>query len=79
MTAEPQAPPPIELFYSYSHEDEPLRKELEKHLSSLQQQGFIAGWHDRLISAGTEWERQTSSRSDTGRLIKTSRERRISV
>src|ERR1700730_763296 len=69
MTAEPQATQPIELFYSYSHEDEPLRQELEKHLSSLQQQGFIAGWHDRLISAGTEWEHQIDSHLHTAQII----------
>ncbi len=40
----------IELFYSYAHEDEPLRQELEKHLSLLKQQGYITGWHDRDIS-----------------------------
>src|SRR6266567_6063919 len=40
---------PIELFYSYAHTDEPLRKELEKHLSLLKRQGYLAGWHDRDI------------------------------
>src|SRR5216684_589472 len=69
MTGEPAAQPPIEIFYSYSHEDEALRKELEKHLSSLHQQGFIAGWHDRMISAGTEWEQQIDSHLDTAQII----------
>ncbi|BCL80860.1 tetratricopeptide repeat protein [Ktedonobacteria bacterium brp13] len=46
---------PIEVFYSYAHEDELLRIELEKHLSLLRQQGLIAGWHDRHILAGTDW------------------------
>jgi TIR domain len=48
-------PGSIEVFYSYAHKDEPLRDELEKHLSLLKRQGAIAGWHDRRISAGTEW------------------------
>src|SRR5712691_9859717 len=69
MTGEPEAPQAIEIFYSYAHEDEALRKELEKHLSSLQQQGFIAGWHDRMISAGTEWEHQIDSHLDTAQII----------
>src|SRR5271157_5193505 len=30
---------PIRLFYSYSHKDEELRKELEDHLSLLRRQG----------------------------------------
>src|SRR3954471_5207243 len=47
---------PISLFYSYSHKDEALRKKLETHLSLLQDQRVISGWHARLIVAGTEWD-----------------------
>lgn len=47
---------PIEVFYSYSHRDESLRDELEKHLSILRRQGVIDNWHDRRIGAGNEWE-----------------------
>src|SRR4051812_25952109 len=47
---------PISLFYSYSHKDEALRKKLETHLSLLQNEGVISGWHDRRIAAGTEWD-----------------------
>ena len=47
--------PPLTLFYSYAHEDELLRNELEKHLSLLHRQGFISEWHDRQILAGDEW------------------------
>jgi hypothetical protein len=43
------------VFYAYAHRDEALRMELEKHLSLLRRQGVIAGWHDRRITAGTEW------------------------
>jgi TIR domain len=42
------------LFFSYSHVDENLRDELEKHLSGLRRQGIISSWHDRRITAGTE-------------------------
>ena len=38
---------PLEVFYSYSHKDEELRDELEKHLALLQRTGLIASWHDR--------------------------------
>ena len=41
------------LFFSYSHADEGLRDQLEKHLSGLQRQGLISSWHDRRITAGT--------------------------
>lgn len=47
---------PIRLFYSYAHEDEPLRNKLENHLTLLKKRGIIEDWHDRRISAGREWE-----------------------
>ena len=43
------------LFYSYAHEDEPLRDELEGHLKILERRGLIAPWHDRQITAGNDW------------------------
>ena len=48
---------PRSVFISYAHEDEPLRQQLEIHLSLLRRQGLIADWHDRQILAGQEWER----------------------
>ena len=48
----------MEIFCSYSHQDEALRDELAKHLAVLQQQGVITGWHDGAITSGTEWERE---------------------
>lgn len=47
---------PVNIFYSYSHSDESFRVDLEKHLSLMRRNGEIAGWHDRNISAGTEWK-----------------------
>jgi hypothetical protein len=46
---------PIEVFISYSHKDERLRKQLGTHLSPLKRQGVIDAWHDRRIGAGREW------------------------
>ena len=42
------------LVFSYSHADEALRNELEKHLKPLQRLGLISTWHDRRITAGSE-------------------------
>jgi len=47
---------PVEVFYSYAHEDEKLRDELTKHLANLKRQGIITQWYDRDISAGKEWD-----------------------
>ena len=46
---------PLSVFISYAHEDEPLRQQLEAHLSLLRRQGWIVDWHDRQILAGEEW------------------------
>ncbi|MCY6494236.1 SUMF1/EgtB/PvdO family nonheme iron enzyme [Leptolyngbya sp. GGD] len=48
----------VNVFVSYSHEDEPLRVELEKHLSALRRSRAIAEWHDRKIDAGAEWAKE---------------------
>lgn len=42
------------LFFSYSHEDESYRDQLEKHLAMLKHQGLIEPWHDRRILAGQD-------------------------
>lgn len=60
---------PVDLFYVYSHTDESLRNELEKHLTILKRQGVISNWHDRRIGAGTEWESQIHERLDAAHLI----------
>ena len=59
----------IRVFYSYAHGDERLRKKLETHLGLLQQQGLIASWHDRNISAGTEWAQEISDNLNTAQII----------
>lgn len=43
-----------QIFISYSHADEAMRNQLEKHLAMLKRDGRIAPWHDRRMLAGTE-------------------------
>src|SRR5258708_2988523 len=59
----------ISVFYSYAHEDERLRRKLETHLGLLQQKGLIASWHDRNISAGTEWAHEINTHLNTAQII----------
>jgi len=40
------------VFFSYSHDDEQHRNQLEKHLALQRRQGLIETWHDRNIPAG---------------------------
>jgi len=60
---------PTNLFFSYSHCDEALRDELEKHLASLKQQGVIATWHDRKIVAGKRFNPEISENLETADII----------
>lgn len=57
------------VFFSYSHKDEVLRDELEKHLSILKRQGFIEAWHDRRIGAGGELAHEISQNLETADVI----------
>jgi len=60
---------PIEVFFSYAHEDEELKDELVKHLSILKRQGVITDWHDREITAGTEWAAEIDTHLNTASVI----------
>ena len=59
----------VELFYSYAHEDEQLRDELSKHLSILQRQGILSAWHDREITAGSEWKGEIDAHLESAQVI----------
>jgi len=59
----------IKVFYAYSHKDETLRDQLETHLSILKRREIISSWHDRRISAGTEWESTISEHLDSADII----------
>jgi len=59
----------LNVFFSYSHKDELLRDELAKHLNILERQEVIAGWHDRDITAGTDWKEDISSNLDTADIV----------
>jgi hypothetical protein len=60
---------PICVFFSYSHDDEPLRNELAKHLSLLERQGVISAWHDRMITAGDEWKDEIDQNLEKAQVI----------
>ncbi len=44
------------IFYSYSHQDETFRQELDKSLAILKHNEIIDEWHDRKIIAGQKWK-----------------------
>lgn len=59
----------IEIFFCYAREDEELLKGLEKQLHALKLQGIIDVWHDRQISAGSDWEREIDNHLNSAHII----------
>lgn len=59
----------IKLFYSYSHQDETYREELEKHLATLRDRKFIDEWHDRKINAGDDWSDEIEKNMASSNII----------
>jgi hypothetical protein len=57
------------IFFSYSHRDQGLRDELEKHLSLLKRQGVITAWHDRRIDAGGDLHREISRHLEEANIV----------
>ena len=60
---------PLQVFFSYAHEDEKLRDELAKQLDILERQGNIATWHDRRIEPGEEWAGKIAENLEAADLI----------
>lgn len=60
---------PVTLFYSYAHEDEDLRDELQRHLTILERRGVIRSWHDRAITAGSDWGHEIDQRLHTADVV----------
>jgi hypothetical protein len=69
MATAVQGPTSVELFYSYAHSDEPLCKELQKHLTALKRAGLIRDWYDRKIEPGSEWAAQIQEAMERAGII----------
>jgi HEAT repeat protein/energy-coupling factor transporter ATP-binding protein EcfA2 len=59
----------MKLFFSYAHKDEALRDQLAPHLSLLKHQNIITDWHDRNITAGTDWAQAIDNNLNTADII----------
>ena len=57
------------VFFSYSHADEALRNELEKHLSVLRREDVITTWHDRRIGPGEELHGQINDQLNAADIV----------
>ncbi len=59
----------LDIFYSYAHEDERLRKALDKQLTLLKRDGLINEWHDHKITGGKEWENEILTHLNSAQII----------
>jgi len=59
----------VEVFCSYSHRDEELRKQFEAHVALMQRKSLIQVWHDRQILAGDDWGGGIDSHLNSADLI----------
>jgi hypothetical protein len=59
----------ITLFISYAHNDEELRRQLDKHLAPLQRRKIIDAWHDRKIEAGQRWAKEIDEKLNNADII----------
>lgn len=59
----------LSVFFSYSHEDETLRNQLEQQLAILRRQQVIATWHDRRVAAGEVIDHAISGKLEAADII----------
>lgn len=59
----------VRAFISYSHQDEPYRVELDKHLALLKRQGHIEIWSDHCIRPGDAFDPAISAALDSADLV----------
>jgi tetratricopeptide (TPR) repeat protein len=59
----------VDLFFSYAHEDEHHRERLEKHLTTLRNEGLVSDWHDRMIEPGEDWDTVIRARLERADVI----------
>ncbi len=69
LTAQSNENTPVEVFFSYSHKDEELRDQLAAHLSVLEKNSAISGWHDRQIKPGDPWAHKINERMNSAKII----------
>ncbi len=59
----------LRIFISYTHRDERLRDELEKHLASLKRSKAVETWHDRKLDPGLPIDAEITHELETSDII----------
>ena len=66
---EPQPSQPLEVFFSYAHEDEELKNKLDNHLALLRHQDLIKQWNDRMMEGGVDWANEIDEHINSAQVI----------
>lgn len=59
----------LEVFYSYTDQDNDLRQQLDNHLSLLRRQKLISRWYNRNVEVGGVFEPEIKMRLNTAHII----------
>jgi hypothetical protein len=59
----------LHVFISYTHRDEKLKDELDKHLASLKRSKAIKTWNDRKLEAGGSFDSEISRQLETSDIV----------
>jgi hypothetical protein len=60
---------PIEIFFSYAHEDEALMDDVRRQLIVFERNGRILKWYDRQIPPGSAWRQQIDGRLNRAQIV----------
>ena len=60
---------PIEIFFSYAHEDEALMDAVRRQLIVFDRRNLIQKWYDRKIPPGDSWRKAIDSRIRRARIV----------
>lgn len=69
MPEGPEIKSSVEIFCSYSHQDEALRKEFEASVAGLRRQNLARIWYDRQIPAGKNWAADISEHLNSADIV----------
>lgn len=66
---DPESVRQFKVFLSYSHKDEDLKSELDKHLTALKRDQSVAVWNDRKLAGGDNWDDKIRAQLSTADVI----------
>jgi hypothetical protein len=60
---------PVKIFFSYSHRDAALRRQLDAHMSLMRRHREIDDWYDAKILPGAKWNAVIAQKLDSADIV----------